>query len=122
MAEYNLKSPHVSCIYYLYKAGSLTAKQLCDICDEDKASVSRSIEYLENNGYIECNSLTQKRYKSPLKLTEQGKSIGEAVCSKIDNILNEASSGLLDADRGVMYRSLKLISENLQKIVEKYED
>ena len=60
MSEFDLKSPHVSCLYYLYKAGELTAKELCDISKEDKASVSRSIEYLETNGFISCNSTTKK--------------------------------------------------------------
>ena len=45
MAEFDLKSPHVSCLYYLYKADSLTAKELCDICEEDKANISRSFIY-----------------------------------------------------------------------------
>ena len=37
MAEFDLKSPHVSCLYYLYGADSLTATELCEICEEDKA-------------------------------------------------------------------------------------
>ena len=61
MSEYNLKSPHVSCLYYLYKHNSLTAKELCDICDEDKSNVSRSIKFLEENGYLVCNSKKEKR-------------------------------------------------------------
>ena len=69
MKDFNLKSPHVSCLYYLFKNESLTAKQLCDICDEDKAAISRSIEYLEKNNYLICDSKTEKRYKSPIMLT-----------------------------------------------------
>ena len=30
MDKYSLKSPHVSCLYYIYKSGSLTAKELSD--------------------------------------------------------------------------------------------
>ena len=52
MAEFRLKSPHVSCLYYLYKENALTAKELCDICEEDKANISRTIDYLETNGYL----------------------------------------------------------------------
>ena len=61
MDEFNLKSHHVSCLYYLYKSNSLTAKELCDICAEDKAALSRSLEDLERNGYIECDSNLKKR-------------------------------------------------------------
>lgn len=121
MVEFNLKSPHVSCLYYLLKMGSLTAKELCDICQEDKASLSRSIDYLETNGYLVCDSNLKKRYKSPLTLTTEGKKIAEIISQKIDSILNLASTGLDDSDRSILYQSLQLISNNLEKFCQKYE-
>ena len=69
MSEFHLKGPHVSCLYYLTQLGPLTAGQLCDRCEEDKAAVSRSLEYLEQNGYV---TRPDKRYRSPLTLTEKG--------------------------------------------------
>ncbi len=121
MREFNLKSPHVSCLYYLYKKnGTLTAKELCDACDEDKAAVSRSIDFLETNGYIVCDSKTEKRYKSPLSLTEKGKEIGAQIAFKIDKIVNVASAGLSEENRKIFYQSLKLISDNLQQICDDY--
>ena len=122
MAEFNLKSPHVSCLYYLYKSDSLTAKQLCDVCDEDKAAVSRSIDFLESNDYITCNSTVKKRYKSPLMLTQKGKTVAQKVAQKVDAILDEASLGLSENDRQIMYKSLNLISINLEKICKDYGD
>ena len=88
MIEFDLKSPHVSCLYYLYTSGGeLTAKELCDICAEDKASISRSIDYLESRGYISCVSTAEKRYKSPLFLTDAGRAVAAATSDKINNIL-----------------------------------
>lgn len=52
MDEFNLKSTHVSCLYYLYEENSLTAKELCDVCDEDKAAISRSLDYIEHSKSI----------------------------------------------------------------------
>ena len=120
MEEFQLKSPHVSCLYYLYKRDGLTAKELCDVCEEDKAAVSRSIEYLEENGYIRCESQAKKRYKSPLFLTEKGGEAGARIAEKIDRILEEASAGLTEENRVIFYQSLTLIADNLQKICEKY--
>ncbi|MBQ4354444.1 MAG: transcriptional regulator [Clostridia bacterium] len=120
MAELGLKSPHVSCLYYLYKTDSLTATELCDICEEDKANISRSIRHLEENGYIVCNAKTAKRYQSPLELTEKGREVGKIVAGKIDRILEEASEGLSEADRITLYRSLTLIHDNLRKICSDY--
>ena len=121
MAEFDLKSSHVSCLYYLYKEESLTAKELCDICDEDKANISRSIKHLEEKGYIICRAKHQKRYQSPLELTDLGREIGLRIVEKIDNILNMASVGLNDEARTEFYSSLSLINSNLQKICDKYD-
>ena len=85
MAKYNLKTPHVSCLYYLYKNGNLTAKNLCDICDEDKASISRSIDFLEKNGLLSYEQQEEKKYKSYLYLTEKGKDVAKDLVEKIDS-------------------------------------
>lgn len=121
MAEFDLKIPHVSCIYYLYKKERLTAKELCDICEEDKASISRALEYLENNGYIECLDQVKKRYKSPLKLTDKGKIVGKKIEEKIDNVLLEAGKGISEEKRKIFYESFSLICNNLQNIYDNYE-
>ncbi len=121
MAEFELKSTHVSCLYYLYTMQSLTAKELGDVCEEDKAAVSRSLEYLEKNGYLEAIEKEHKKYKRPLELTEKGRDIGKQVSERIDNILDKASDGVSDEDRVIFYRSLAQISENLQNICNKYD-
>ena len=121
MAELDLKSPHVSCLYYLYKADSLTSKELCDICEEDKANISRSIEFLEKNGYIVSRSKTEKRYKSPLILTEKGRETGAHIVRKIDAVLESVGEGVPEDQREIMYRSLSVICDNLQKICDVYD-
>lgn len=122
MAEFELKSSHVSCLYYLYKANSLTARDLCEMCGEDKANISRSIKYLEEHGFLICATSAQKRYLSALELTEKGREVGKKLAEKADTIIDEASAGLPDCDREVMYRSLALISTNLYKISSQYKE
>ena len=121
MRDFDLKSPHVSSIYYLYKCDTLTAKELGDLCGEDKGAISRSIEYLESNGYILCEDEGKKRYRSPLTLTEKGREIGEKIAIKIDKILNFASKGLTEEKRQIMYEGLNLISKNLENLCSNYE-
>jgi DNA-binding MarR family transcriptional regulator len=122
MAEFNLKSSHLSCIYYLYKAGSLTSKQLCDICQEDKANISRALDHLEKSGYLVCKSTAKKRYNSPFELTEKGKEVGALVSSKIESMTKEAEKGLSDEDKATLYRCLSTIDRNLRSICEGYDD
>ena len=52
MAEYGLRGAHISCLYHLYLAGPLTATDLCERCEEDKATISRALPFLEENGYL----------------------------------------------------------------------
>lgn len=113
---FNLKAPHVSCVYYLYINGGMTSKELSDIADEDKANISRSIEYLEKNGFISCGSDSHKRYRAPLILTEKGKEVGEYIVKKIDSYLEKAGKGISDEMRKNMYESLILINKNLDSI------
>ena len=120
MHEYGLSNAHVSCLYYLYKESALTAKELMDICLEDKAMLSRSISYLEENGYLECDSTLKKRYNSALKLTEQGKKVAEKIAGKIDQVLDVAGEGLSEDNRKIMYEGLSRISDNLDRFCYKY--
>lgn len=122
MADYNLKSPHVSCIYCLYKSTGLSAKELCDMCDEDKATMSRTIEYLEKNEFISCNSNAKKRYKALFTLTIKGEEVAKIISQKVETLLNQASQSLSKENRKILYESLSLISTNLQNICNKYEE
>jgi len=121
MREYDLKTPHVSCLYYLYiNNAPMTATELVEMCDEDKAAISRSIEYLENNGFLICDSKSEKRYKSPIFLTEKGRKVGGEIIKKINNVLKFSNQGLSDDDLNKFYKGLSLISENLKNICDKY--
>lgn len=122
MQEFNLKSSHVSCLYYLYKLKSLTAKEICDMCGEDKANISRTVRFLESEGYIYCPSMVAKRYQSAFFLTEKGTQIGEIITTKIDKILFNASKGLTEENRKIFYQSLSLICANLEEICRNYKD
>lgn len=124
-AEFNLKSPHVSCLYYLYKAESMTAAELCEICDEDKAAVSRSIVYLEQNGFLLRNGGTAapsraggKHYRAPLVLTEKGRKVAEALAERIDRALSEVAVGVSEEERAILYRCLTQIDRNLEQMCE----
>ena len=116
MAEYNLKSSHVSCLYYLYVLEGLTATDLCEKCGEDKATISRSLDYLEKNEYLFCESKGVKRYKSPFTLTEKGMEAGRKIADKIAGVLEEVSAGLMEEERIAFYRSLTIISDSLEMI------
>lgn len=58
-------------------ADVLSAKDLCERCEEDKATISCAVEDLETNEYLTWGSKTAKRYKSRIVLTDKGNEIGK---------------------------------------------
>ena len=122
MAGYNLRSAHISCLYYIYSLNNATATDLCERCEEDKATVSRALEYLESNGYIIRESESAKRYKSPILLTAKGAEAGKKITDKINAVLDEVSRGLSEEERVAFYRSLSIISDSLDAISRNSED
>lgn len=122
MAEYGLRSAHVTCLYYLYIGKCITATELCERCEEDKATISRAVEFLESNGYIACESKSAKRYKSPLLLTEKGREVGMKIADKINAVLDAISDSLTHEERAVFYRNLSTISDRLENVSKSSEE
>ena len=116
MSAAGLRSAHVSCLYYLYAEDSLTATELCERCEEDKATVSRALDRLEAEGYVSCKVKAEKRYKAPLYLTEQGRQAGKQIVDKVNEVLEALSTELTEAERLAFYRGLFLICNRLEQV------
>lgn len=121
MAKFNLKGPHVSCLYYLCKVGPMTAAELWKRCEEDKAAISRSLDSLEKMDYVSCECPDGKRYKALLRLTEAGEAVAGQIREEIDRILDAAGAGVEEQQREMMYRTLKTICANLEALTESEE-
>ena len=122
MAAYHLRSAHVSCLYYMYSLDGVTAAELCEHCEEDKATISRALDYLESNGFICRASDHPKRYRSPLRLTEKGQEVGKRIAEKINAVLDTVSHTLTEDERAAFYRSLSAISRGLGAIAQNSEE
>ena len=121
MAAYHLRSAHVSCLYYIYLLDGVTAAGLCEHCEEDKATISRALDYLESNGFICRDSDRAKRYRSPLRLTEKGQEAGKRIAEKINAVLDTVSHTLTEDEREAFYRSLSAVSRSLEAIAQNSE-
>ena len=121
MAAYDLRSAHVSCLYYIYSLEGVTATELCEHCEEDKATVSRALDHLEARGFIVRAPGNGKRYKSPLCLTEKGREAGKKIADKIDGVLDAVSRDLTQEERAAFYRTLSAISRGLETVCKNSE-
>lgn len=117
MAKYGLKGPHAQCLLAMSRhPGGLTSVKLCEICDKDKAAVSRSVSELEEAGLLTIEGRNGIRYRAVLRLTEAGQNAAKAVCDRAELAVAQAGEGLTDAQREVFYEVLTTISGNLHTI------
>ena len=117
MAKYGLKGPHAQCLLAMsqYPDG-LTSVKLCEICDKDKAAISRTVSELETAGLLSIEGRNGVRYRAVLRLTEAGQTAAKAVCHRAELAVARAGEGLTDGQREVFYDVLAKISGNLHAI------
>ena len=117
MAKYGLKAPHAQCLLALsrYPEG-LIATALCELCEKDKAAISRTVAELEEAGFVRRLERNGNRYRAALVLTEAGREAAEGVSRKAKQAVELAGAGLTDPDREVFYRVLATIADNLHAI------
>ena len=117
MAKYGLKGPHANCLVAMarYPEG-ITAARLCDICDKDKAAISRTVSELEDAGMVLRQDPEGKRYRSVLRLSEKGKEIANRVNDMVLLAVAKASEGYDKEKQQVFARVLNLVAGNLQDI------
>ncbi len=112
MTEFGLKGAHAMCLVFLhYNPQGLTATQLCQLCAEDKAAISRTVQQLVAKGYIYAG---EKKYRAQLMLTEAGRELAAKMDKVIEQWVGNGGTGLNEEERGAFYRSLEIISANLR--------
>ena len=114
MTEYGLKGAHVMCLFFLHQhKEGLTASQLCQLCAEDKAAISRNLASLFENGFIEVDG--RKKYRAMIKLTEKGEEMAKKLDGLIEQWVEYVGNGLSSNDRTAFYHGLDIISNNLRE-------
>ncbi|MBQ3109578.1 MAG: MarR family transcriptional regulator [Clostridia bacterium] len=116
MTEYGLKASNVTCLFHLGKnEDGLTATELCALCMEDKAAVSKSLSLLKEKGYIEQED-DNKKYKLKYFITPSGKKVFDEISIVIGQVVSQVGDGLTDEERNVFYKSLGIIVQNLNTL------
>lgn len=117
MRKFGLKGPHAQCLLVMnrYPQG-ITATQLCELCEKDKAAISRSVAELEKAGLVTRSERNGVRYRSLLTLTQKGHEAAHAVNLRAAQAVEQAGDGFNDVQREVFYEVLGIIAGNLHTI------
>lgn len=117
MGKYGLKGAHAQCLLAMSRyPDGITAAQLSQISDKDKAAISRTLTELSESGMVERRTKNGNGYRAPLYLTEKGQQAAAEVDRLARLAVEQAGEGLRDEDRQIFYATLDRIATNLIRI------
>lgn len=115
MVKYGFKGAYAQYLAAMNRhPDGVTSAQLCEICDRDKAAVSRAVADMEEKGLVLRTGQKDNLYRARLTLTDAGRQAAEFVSRRGQEAVEAASRGLTEDDRKILYATLALISTNLQ--------
>jgi DNA-binding MarR family transcriptional regulator len=94
----------------------ITAAQLSELCDKDKAAVSRVISEMIEKGLVVRNTSNDTLYRAKLVLTHEGERIAEFVAKRAMAAVLAVGNELSDSERKMFYSTLDFISNKLETI------
>ena len=122
MARYGLKGTNAVCLCCVYESGDgLTATELSNLGEIDKAQVSRCMTELTAKGYVYRDDRDGKRYKQKYRLTAEGARVAADVFLCFKEIEDALHSGASKEALDTFYSTLQLICANFTALVEKHK-
>lgn len=119
MLKYGLKGPYAQYLVSMVRhPEGLTCAQLGQLCDKDKAAVSRAVAEMEQQGLVTRDCASSTVYRALLRLTQRGKQAACYVCKKAETAVEFAGKDLSDDSRALLYSTLYQIAANLQTLSE----
>jgi DNA-binding MarR family transcriptional regulator len=114
MEKFGYKGAYAQYLAALYRfPEGLTSVQLSEICDRDKAAVSRVTAEMEEKGLLVRDDTP---YRAKLRLTDKGREVSRFVRERGQKAVEAAGCDLSDEDRRIIYALLDSISARLESI------
>ena len=119
MTHFGLASAHTMCIRYLdsYPEG-LTRMELAEMCDIDKAQISRTVNELCAKGYLSETENESNNYRKRLKLTSLGKDTADEINKAVSEIHAFVSEELGEDQLENFYSTFDMICLRLKQAEE----
>ncbi|MBQ2697846.1 MAG: MarR family transcriptional regulator [Clostridia bacterium] len=94
----------------------VTAAELSELCDKDKAAVSRAVAELAREGLV-CRAAEEGRaYRAPICLTEKGRELAERLIGRATLAVALAGESISAEERQVLYPALSRIAARLEQL------
>ena len=96
--------------------GSITAAKLADLCQRDKADVSRAVAAFQKKGILEPYG--ESKYRASLILTKEGKELASKISRRASEVIGQAGQEISQEMRENMYQCLDSIALRMREICE----
>lgn len=117
MEKYGLRGSYAQYLVIMSRfPDGITSSKLSEICDKDKAAISRIVAEMESKGLLVRKTDKDNLYRAKLVLTEEGHAAADYVCDKAMRAVSLAGGNLGDEERRIMYGALAIIETNLRRI------
>jgi DNA-binding MarR family transcriptional regulator len=117
MEKYGLRGAYAQYLVTMtHYPDGITSSKLSEICDRDKAAISRIVCEMEDKGLVVRQTDRDNMYRAKLILTDEGKRAAEYVCERAEKAVNAAGQGLGEEERKIFYGALAIIEANLRRI------
>lgn len=116
MKRFGLHGGCVMCLFFIGKhPEGLMPSELCELCAEDKAGISRSLSVLREKEYVEPLD-EGKKYRVKYRITDKGKAVVIAIDAAVRHMVSDAGGELDDEERDAFYRTFEIIVANLRTL------
>ena len=117
MIQHGYKGSFAQYLVTLYRFDrGLTAMQLSELCDKDKAAISRAVTEMEEKGLVLRERVGSNVYRAKILLTEKGRDTAAFVCRRAQTAVEAVGNELTDDERKVMYAALDRIMSRLHNV------
>ena len=119
MAEYGLKGTTALCLCQIFESETgLSAGELSERGEIDKAQVSRCMAELTEKGFVFRDARDGKQYRQKYCLTQKGKEVARDIVQSTSAIQARIRENVSDADMAIFYRVLDVLCDNFSIILE----
>ncbi len=123
--HFGVKSVHMFWLYQLRAhPEGLTSAELAECSHISRSLVSREIERLRENGYIQIRETARgkrKNYSSPITLTEKGIELADNICLEARKIQERAGENISEEELIIFYSTLSKFYQNLKNVIKESE-
>ena len=114
MEKHNLRGAYAHYLVALCRhSEGVTSAKLCEICDKDKAAVSRIVSEMTEKGLVVRKSATETMYRAKITLSQEGEKVAQFIVRRASAAIEAMGNELSEEQRKTLYFALDNIAQKL---------